>query len=75
MKKMIEGKVIKDFNDIENDLKKYTVGKKFKAENSRYIELFDNGFVSEGKEVTAESNKQVSRWQNMIGSNQKKNIY
>ncbi|MFR2451686.1 MAG: hypothetical protein ACLS9A_10000 [Clostridia bacterium] len=40
-----EGKVIKDFNDIENDLKKYTVGKKFKAENSRYIELFDKGFV------------------------------
>ena len=57
MKKIIEGKVIKDFNDKENDLKKYTVGKKFKAENSRYIELFDKGFVSEGKEVTAESNK------------------
>ena len=61
MKKMIEGKVIKDFNDIENDLKKYTVGKKFKAENSRYMGLFDKGFVSEGKEVTAESNKQVSK--------------
>lgn len=54
---MIEGKVIKDFNDKENDLKKYTVGKKFKAENSRYMGLFDKGFVSEGKEVTVKSNK------------------
>ena len=50
-------KVIKDFNDIESNLKKYTIGKKFKAENSRYMELFDKGFVSEGKEVTAQSNK------------------
>ena len=36
---MLEGKVIKDFNDKQNNLKKYTVGKKFKAEDKRYKEL------------------------------------
>lgn len=50
---MLEGKVIKDFNDKENNLKKYTVGKKFKAENKRYKELQAKGFVEEGKEVKA----------------------
>ena len=30
---MLEGKVIKDFNDKQNNLKKYTVGKKFKEED------------------------------------------
>lgn len=54
---MLEGKVIKDFNDKEDNLKKYTAGKKFKAEDRRYKELEVKGFVSESKEVTAESNK------------------
>ena len=52
---MLEGKVIKDFNDKENKLKKYKIGKKFKAENKRYNELKDKGFVEEGKEVTSKS--------------------
>ncbi len=54
---MLEGKVIKDFNDKENNLKKYTVGKKFKAENKRYKELQAKGFVEEGKEVKAKEDK------------------
>lgn len=28
---MLEGKVIKDFNDKQNNLKKYTVGKKIQS--------------------------------------------
>lgn len=52
---MLEGKVIKDFNDKENNLKKYTVGNKFKAENKRYNDLKDKGFVEEGKEITSKS--------------------
>ena len=32
---MLEGKVIKDFNDKEDNLRKYTVGKKFKAEDRK----------------------------------------
>jgi len=54
---MLEGKVIKDFNDKQNNLKKYTVGKKFKAEDKRYKELEAKGFVGEGKEVIVKSNK------------------
>ena len=54
---MIEGKVIKEFNDKQNKLKKYTVGKKFKAENQRYKELKSKGFVDEGKEVATKSNE------------------
>ena len=54
---MLEGKVIKDFNDKQNNLKKYTVGKKFKAEDKGYKELEAKGFVGEGKEVTVKSNK------------------
>ena len=54
---MLEGKVIKDFNDKENNLKKYTVGKKFKAEDKRYKELESKGFVAEGKEVKAKEDK------------------
>ena len=72
---MIEGKVIKEFNDKQNKLKKYTVGKKFKAENQRYNELKSKGFVDEGKEVATKSNEQVVKWLNMIGNSQKKNIY
>lgn len=54
---MLEGKVIKDFNDKENNLKKYTAGKKFKAEDKRYNELKAKGFVEEGKEVVVKSEK------------------
>lgn len=54
---MLEGKVIKDFNDKENNLKKYTVGKKFKAEDKRYKELEAKGFVEEGKEVPTKKDK------------------
>lgn len=52
---MLEGKVIKDFNDKENNLKKYTKGKIFKSENKRYNELRDKGFLEEGKEFTSKS--------------------
>ena len=49
---MLEGKVLKDFNDIENNLKKYTAGKDtFKAEDKRYKELFKEGYVDKAKEV------------------------
>lgn len=48
---MLEGKVLKDFNDKKNKLKKYAKGENFKAENSRYNELKIKGFVGEGKEV------------------------
>ena len=54
---MLEGKVIKSFNDKENNLKKYEVGKKFKAEDKRYNELIAKGFVEEGKEVASKSDK------------------
>ena len=54
---MIEGKVIKEFNDKQNKLKKYTVGKKFKAETQRYKELKNKGFVDEGKEVATKSSE------------------
>lgn len=54
---MLEGKVLRDFNDKENNLKKYTEGKTFKAEEKRYNELRAKGFVGEGKEVTAKNNK------------------
>ncbi|MBR3133381.1 MAG: hypothetical protein IKG42_04880 [Clostridia bacterium] len=48
---MLEGKVIQDFNDKENHLKKYEIGDSFKAEDKRYKELQNNGYVSEGKKV------------------------
>lgn len=49
---MLEGKVIKDFNDKENNLKKYTAGKDiFKANEERYKELEAKGFVEKGKKV------------------------
>lgn len=54
---MLEGKVLKDFNDKQNNLKKYTAGKKFKAEDKRYNELKAKGYVEEGKEVTSKSDK------------------
>lgn len=54
---MIEGKVIEEFNDVENNLKKYTKGKTFKAEDKRYKELKDKGYVGEGKEVATKNDK------------------
>ena len=54
---MLEGKVLKDFNDKQNNLKKYTAGKKIKAEDKRYNELKAKGYVEEGKEVTSKSDK------------------
>ena len=54
---MLEGKVIKDFNDKQNNFKKYTVGKPPKAEDKRYKELEAKGFVGEGKDVIVKSNK------------------
>lgn len=54
---MLEGRVLKDFNDKQDSLKMYTVGKKFKAEDKRYNELKDKGFVEEGKEVTSKNDK------------------
>jgi len=54
---MLEGKVLKDFNDEENKLKKYTKGKKFKANDKRYKELYLKGFVEKGKEVKAKDDK------------------
>ena len=52
---MLEGKVLKDFNDKENKLKKYEKGQNFKAENKRYNELKSKGFVGEGKEIISKN--------------------
>lgn len=54
---MLEGKVIRDFNDKENNFKNYAKGKKFRAEDKRYKELQAKGFVEEGKEVKAKEDK------------------
>ena len=56
---MLEGKVIKSFNDKQNNLKHYEAhGKtKFRAEDKRYNELKEKGFVEEGKEVTTKKDK------------------
>lgn len=56
---MLEGKVLKSFNDKQNKLKHYEAdGKtKFKAEDKRYNELKAKGYVEEGKEVTSKSDK------------------
>ena len=54
---MLEGKVLKNFNDRENKLKRYEKGQIFKAENKRYNELKSKGFVGEGKEVAVKNNK------------------
>lgn len=56
---MLEGKVLKDFNDEQNNLKYYKKGQKFKAEEGRYKELEAKGFVGEGKEVVSKKDKQV----------------
>jgi len=56
---MLEGKVLKDFADKENNLKLYKAnGKtKFKAEDKRYKELEAKGYVEEGKKVTTKKSK------------------
>lgn len=56
---MLEGKVMKSFNDKQNNLKHYEAnGKtKFRAEDKRYNELKVKGFVEEGKEVATKNNK------------------
>ena len=56
---MLEGKVLKDFNDKENNLKHYEAdGKtKFRAEDKRYNELKVKGYVEEGKEVAVKKDK------------------
>lgn len=48
---MIEGKVLKRFNDTKNNLKTYKVGDKFKAEDNRYKQLKSEGFVEDGKAI------------------------
>lgn len=58
---MLQGKVLKDFNDKENNLKRYEAGKTFKAENARYNELKAKGFVEEGKEVVRETKKKEDK--------------
>ncbi len=52
---MLEGKVLKSFNDKQNNLKHYEANgrTKFRAEEQRYNELKNRGFVAEGKEVTS----------------------
>lgn len=58
MEKLIkEGKVLQDFNDKENNLKTYTKGDTFRADDTRYFELFRQGFLSEGKVVTSKNSK------------------
>ena len=49
---MLEGKVLKEFNDKQNKLKNYTAGAKFKAEDKRYKELEAKGYVEKCKETT-----------------------
>lgn len=56
---MLEGIVLKDFNDKQNKLKNYKKGQKFKAEENRYNELKAKGFLGEGKEIITKKNKQV----------------
>ncbi len=56
---MLEGIVLKDFNDKQNKLKNYKKGQKFKAEENRYNELKAKGFLEEGKEIITKKNKQV----------------
>lgn len=58
MEKMIkEGKVLRDFNDKEDNLKAYAKGDTFRADDTRYFELFRQGFLSEGKVVTSKNSK------------------
>lgn len=52
-----EGKVLRSFNDKKNNLKAYAKGDTFRAEDTRYFELFRQGFLSEGKAVTSKNSK------------------
>ena len=58
MEKIIkEGKVLRDFNDKEDNLKASAKGDTFRANDTRYFELFRQGFLSEGKVVTSKNSK------------------
>lgn len=46
-----EGKVIKDFNDKENNYKYCEKGTKFVANSERYDYLKSKGYLDEGKEL------------------------
>ena len=48
---------MKDIADKENNIKKYTKVKNYKAENKRYKELEAKGYVGEGKEVETKKDK------------------
>ena len=50
-------KILRDFNDNEDNLKAYTKGDTFRADDTRYFELFRQGFLSEGKAVTSKNSK------------------
>ena len=52
-----EGKVLRDFNDKEDNLKAYAKGDTFRADDTRYFELFRQGLLSEGKVVTSKNSK------------------
>ena len=56
---LLEGKVLKDFNDKKDKLKPYkSNGKtKFRAEEERYRDLQERGFLEAGKEVTEKQDK------------------
>lgn len=48
----LKGKVLISFNDKHDNLKRYEAEKDiYEAEKERYIELYDLGYVEEGKEV------------------------
>lgn len=47
----LKGKVLISFNDKYDNLKRY------EAEKERYIELYDLGYLEEGKEVIKMKNK------------------
>lgn len=54
----IKGKVLISFNDKYDNLKRYEAEKDiYEAEKERYIELYDLGYVEEGKEVIKMKNK------------------
>lgn len=47
----LKGKVLISFNDKYDNLKRYEAEKEYEAETERYIELYDLGYLEEGKEV------------------------
>lgn len=53
----LKGKVLISFNDKYDNLKRYEAEKEYEAEIERYIELYDLGYLEEGKEVIKMKNK------------------